>query len=150
MKEKKNENDADFKECDDFIHRFLAREWLTTEELYDLAKRYCEGKILTDRLVPKHLIPSVFSILLFLDNDTIQNFLDADVQLIYGDLEKTPRFPRYVNGYPMFMGCDMLFGREFDIFTKFVEKIKANEKKLKEEMMDVTTELNEKMEDEKN
>jgi len=94
----------------------------TDDELHQLALAVFRGEVFTDRHVDDlHMVPSIFMILNFLDDDALATFRTTPPGMIYEYMREAGE--RSVNGYPMFMSMKLLNQADAQTFAEKYERI---------------------------
>jgi len=86
-------------------------------ELRQFILDYCDGKIYTDRDIPKEQIMHVFMILLFAEVETWDR---GSIGVIWEYSSRAG--PMAINGYPTFMSCRIMHKEDWKICFPAIER----------------------------
>lgn len=103
---------------------------MTDNELRRLALEYVAGRVYTTQDVPQNLWRLVFIPLFFSTKSQLRG-----VRMVLGHSGQHKTTGQAVNGYPIFMECQMLKRRNLGKFVDYVEAAR----KLTSEFINVTT-----------
>ena len=100
-----------------------ARVPKTDEELKKLAQDLIGNRVfMSDQLRNPADLTMVFFPLAMLDEETVQRLRDEKITHVYEYLDKA--LPRGINGYPMFMSCNLITEAEYKRVRELEQKMR--------------------------
>lgn len=97
---------------------------LTAEEISQVAKDYQAGHIFGSWQLGENqanMLPSIFMVLIFLDELTVKKVLNSGQVFCYEHMSKAGHLS--VNGYPTFMSCRMIVIDDVKLILEKAKKI---------------------------
>lgn len=107
----------------------MSKEPMTDKQIKDLAKRIYKGEVFTSytKGMTTHLLPMVFMPLVFLSDETKQEMIDNEADMLYAPLSAAG--PRSINGMPQFYEFNWCSKTDTE---KVFEKLEAIREAVKE------------------
>jgi len=105
------------------------------EELKKIALGIFKGEIFTSwniRPEDQHLLPLIFMPLGFIKPEQIKELEEKKIVAVFEYLDKA--LPKTVNGYPIFMSCQLLTQEEAEKVIKYYNEIKKKVSDVVEEV----------------